>query len=103
MSKRLAFLEQTTRAGKADAFAWYALALEYRTLERHDEALATFEQLRTEHPGYVPAYLMRAQLLGQLGRRDEARAACDEGIAKARAAGDAHAQSELEDLRASFV
>jgi hypothetical protein len=43
MNKRLAFLEQTTRAGTADSFAWYALALEYRRESRADDAVAAFE------------------------------------------------------------
>ena len=30
MNKRLAMLEAMTKSGKADAFAWYGLGMEYR-------------------------------------------------------------------------
>ena len=53
MSKRLAYLEKVTREGSTEPMAWYGLALEYRTLERWDEALQTFTTLRANHPDYV--------------------------------------------------
>ena len=46
--------------------------MEYRSLERLDEALATFEELRARTPDYVPMYLMCGQMLetmGRIGRR----------------------------------
>ena len=69
MSKRLLFLEKTTREDSVDPFVWYGLALEYRSANRHDEALQTFATLRTKFTGYVPTYLMCAQLLIELGRK----------------------------------
>ena len=50
-SKRLEFLQKLTSSGSRDPFAWYGLAMEYRGLERRDEALATFEALRETQPG----------------------------------------------------
>jgi predicted Zn-dependent protease len=98
-SKRLTFLLKLTGqqgpAG-ADPFAWYGLAMEYRSLERHDEALATFDALRARAPDYVPMYLMCGQMLEKMGRADDARAWLASGIEAARAKGDAHALSELE-------
>ncbi|MCL2447726.1 MAG: tetratricopeptide repeat protein [Polyangiaceae bacterium] len=95
MSKRLDFLVKLT-ASSEDPFAWYGLAMEYRSLERYGEALATFEKLRARSPDYVPMYLMCGQVLEKLGRGDEARSWLSAGIAVARAKGDAHALSELE-------
>src|SRR5262245_22021849 len=71
MSKRLALLEKMTSEGTADPFAWYGLALEYRNLERWDDALRTFEALRAKWPDYVPTYLMAAQMLEQCARAEE--------------------------------
>jgi tetratricopeptide (TPR) repeat protein len=95
-SKRLAFLEQTTGAGSKDPFAWYCLALEYRNLERWDDALRTFETLRTNAPDYVPMYLMCGQMLEKLARKDDARVWLEQGIEAARQKRDTHALSELE-------
>lgn len=94
-SKRLAVLEKMTAAGSTDPFAWYGLALEYRSLGRHDDAVATFTKLRDLDPGYVPQYLMCGSLLIELGRKDEARVWLEQGITTARAKGDSHALSEL--------
>jgi predicted Zn-dependent protease len=95
-SKRLDFLVKMTSTGNEDPFVWYGLAMEYRSLSRFDEALATVEALRTRTPDYVPMYLMCGQMLEQMGRAAEARAWLTSGISAARAKGDAHAASELE-------
>lgn len=95
-SKRLEMLEKMTASGQADAFAWYALALEYKGFGRIDEAYATFTKLREQDAGYVPMYLMCGTMLIDEGRRDEAREWLETGIEKARAKGDGHALSELE-------
>ncbi|MBI4955724.1 MAG: tetratricopeptide repeat protein [Myxococcales bacterium] len=94
--KRLAVLESMTASGKADSFGWYALALEYKGLGRHPEALATFAKLRERDPGYVAMYLMCGTMLAGLGRPLEAREWLESGIVAARAAANGHAASELE-------
>jgi len=95
-SKRLAFLQKTTAEGSTDPLAWYGLAMEYRKLERWDEALQTFTTLRSMKPDYVPMYLMCGQMLEGLGRKDEAREWLEAGIEQARNKGESHALSELE-------
>ncbi len=95
-SKRLEFLQKHTASGAADAFAWYGLAMEYRSLERHDEALATFEALRDRSPDYVPMYLMCGQMLEKQGKLEDAKAWLSAGIDAARKKGDTHALGELE-------
>ncbi len=95
-SKRLAFLEKLTAEGSQDPMAFYSLAMEYRGLGRYDEALRTFTSLRAKHSDYVPLYLMCGQMLEKLDRLEDARSWYEAGVAKARAAGNAHAASELE-------
>jgi tetratricopeptide (TPR) repeat protein len=95
MGKRLQFLLDLT-SKSTDPFAWYGLAMEYRSLSRQEEAIATFQQLRTRAPDYVPMYLMCGQVLESLGRVDEARSWLGSGIEVARSKGDAHALSELQ-------
>jgi len=102
VNKRLAFLEKTTADGSTDPLAWYGLAMEYRKLERWDEALQTFTALRTMKPDYVAMYLMCGQMLEGQTRNDEAREWLEAGIAKAKEKGDSHAVSELESALATL-
>jgi hypothetical protein len=53
-------------------------------------------KLRDLHPDYVAMYLMCGNLLAGEGRKDEARAWLETGIAKAKAKGESHAVGELE-------
>jgi predicted Zn-dependent protease len=100
MSKRLAVLEKMTSAGSTDPFAWYGLALEYKSLGRSDDAVATFTRLRALDPGYVPQYLMCGTLLLEMGRGADAGEWLREGVTVARGKGDSHALSELQDALA---
>jgi tetratricopeptide (TPR) repeat protein len=99
-SKRLGVLEKMTGSGSKDPFAWYGLAMEYKSLGRIDDAVSTFAKLRALDPGYVPQYLMCGTMLLELGRHAEARDWLTQGAASARAKGDAHALSEIEDALA---
>ena len=100
MNKRLAFLEQTTSSGNADAFAFYALGLEYQKEGRIEEALRTFETLRERDPGYLAMYLMAGQMLSDAGRGTEATGWLEAGIALARERSDEKALGELESALA---
>ena len=102
-SKRLEFLQKVTSSGTGDPFAWYGLAMEYRSLERHDEALAAFESLRAKDPAYVAMYLMCGQMLEKMGRAADAKAWLSAGLEAARKKGDAHAASELEGALAALA
>jgi predicted Zn-dependent protease len=95
-SKRLEFLQKMTQSGEKDPFVWYGLAMEYRSLERTEDALATFEKLRQRAPDYVPMYLMCGQMLAAMSRPDDARSWLAAGVEAACAKGDAHASSELQ-------
>ncbi len=96
MNKRLEMLEKMTRSGQADAFAWYGLAMEYRRLERVDDALGAFESLRALDADYLPQYLMAGQLLIEAERSAEARVWLEQGRDVARAKGDGKTLGELE-------
>jgi predicted Zn-dependent protease len=95
-SKRLEFLLKMTSGRNEDPFVWYGLAMEFRSLGRRDEALATFEALRARTPDYVPMYLMCGQMLESMGRAEDARAWLTSGVQAAQKKGDSHAASELE-------
>ncbi len=98
MAKRLEVLENLTASGKADSFAWYALALEYKSSGRIGEALRTFEVLRTKAPGYVPGYQMAGSMLAAEGRVEDAKVWLQQGIEQATAVGNSHACAEMQDM-----
>jgi predicted Zn-dependent protease len=102
MSKRLAFLEKLVADGKADSFGLYGLALEYRSLGRLDDALATFQTLRERDPDYVAMYLMAGQIFVERGDKTNAIAWLDEGLVVAGKKRDSHAAGELQSLRDSL-
>lgn len=85
-----------------DPFPRYALAMEYKSAGRAEDAIASLRELARRAPGYVPTYLQLAQFLATLGKSAEARAAYEAGIAAARTAGNAHALSELTEGLASL-
>lgn len=96
INKRLLFLEKVTAEGSEDPLAWYGLAMEYRKMERWNDALRIFTELRTRKPDYIAMYLMCGQMLSEASRKDEAREWLEAGLGKAREKGDGHAASEIE-------
>ncbi|MFV8756239.1 tetratricopeptide repeat protein [Nannocystaceae bacterium ST9] len=82
-----------------EPFVRYGLAMEYRKLQRTDEAIAAFTGLLDRFPTYVPAYLMFGNLLDAAGRREQAIDVYERGLAAAERAGDDHALGELRAAR----
>lgn len=95
---RLEMIEAMIAKGSTDPFHFYARAMELRSLERLEDALAAFGDVRERFPEYVPTYLMAAQVAQELDRIDEARGWAEQGLEQARAKGDAHAARELGQL-----
>lgn len=77
---------------------WYGLAMALRGAGRSDEALLAFRRVHEVDADYVPAWFMRAQLHEERGEEEAARAALEEGIARAEEAGDAHAAAEMRSM-----
>ena len=83
-----------------DPFLHYAMAMEHVSLGDHEAAAATFQDLMTSTPDYVPTYLMLAQTLQKLARDDEAVGVLRAGVGVAEKAGDLHAAGELQGMLA---
>jgi len=94
---KLESLQEFVAASPDEPLPRYALALELRSLGRHDEATATFQELITRRPEYVPSYLMLGQTLIAMGKSAEARPVLEAGIEAAAKAGDRHALGELQE------
>ena len=97
MSARLEMLEKLV-ATSTDPFHHYARAMELRSLDRLEDALVAYADVRARFPDYVPTYLMAAQVAQELDRDDDAREWATAGVAKTEAAGDGKAAHELGQL-----
>ena len=95
---RVATLKQILEANPDDAFARYALGLEYSGSGETDAAVAEFQRLLASHPDYTNGYFMAAQTLAHADRADEARTMLQQGIECARRTRNQHAQSEMEGM-----
>jgi predicted Zn-dependent protease len=101
-SKRLEVLLKMTSREGADSFAFYALALEYKSSGLFDEAFSTFAKLRQKDEDYLPMYLMCGTMLIEANRRDDAKEWLAAGLARARKKGDQHTAGEIESALATL-
>ena len=95
---RLAALQAILKDNPTDAFARYALGLEYSGSGETEAALTEFAQLLQAHPDYTNGYFMSAQTLARAERGDEARAMLEKGIESARRTNNRHALSEMQAM-----
>ncbi len=102
MSKRLELFDKLIANGSSDPFHFYGRAMELRSLGRNEDALKAFQELTDKNAGYIPSYLMAAQVAQGLGRIDEAREVTERGIAVAKRESHDHALSELTALLTSL-
>lgn len=91
-------LKQILASNPDDAFARYALGLEYSGAGETEAALAEFQLLLAAHPDYTNGYFMAAQTLAGAGRADEACAMLRQGIDCARRTRNQHALAEMEGM-----
>jgi predicted Zn-dependent protease len=99
---RRQMLEEFIAKKPDDAFSRYGLALECSNTGDTAAADTHFRTLTDQFPGYIPAYLMYAQMLARLARADDACQILARGISAAAQLGDDHARSEMEALLADL-
>ena len=95
---RVTALQEILQDNPNDAFARYALGLEYSGAGETEAALAEFAKLLEAHPDYTNGYFMSAQALARAERIDEARVMLQQGIESARRSNNRHALSEMESM-----
>jgi tetratricopeptide (TPR) repeat protein len=96
MPSRIELLRGFIAQRPSDPFPKYALAMEYKNAGDLAAAWETFSSLIAAHGEYVAAYLHAGNTLVALGRREDARAIYEQGIAACGRVGDGHAQGELQ-------
>lgn len=94
-TNRLDQLLQLLKESPRDSFLLFALAKEYEKRGELEESLHYFRRIQANDPDYVGMYYHLGKACQQLRRADEARAAFEEGMKRARKLGEAHAHNEL--------
>jgi len=98
-SPRRQKLEQSLAEDPNDTFLRYGLALQCLRDGDMEEGRARLHALIDDHPDdQIAAYQQLGQSYAETGEAEAARAALSTGIARARARGDAHAASEMEQV-----
>jgi tetratricopeptide (TPR) repeat protein len=95
---RVAALQEVLKGNPNDAFARYALGMEFSGSGETEAALAEFAKLLEAHPDYTNGYFMSAQTLARAERIEEARIMLQQGIESARRTNNRHALSEMQAM-----
>ena len=95
---RVTALKEILATNPDDAFARYALGLEYSGAGETEAALTEFRRLLASHPDYTNGYFMAAQALARAERAEDAKAMLQQGIECARRTRNQHALSEMEAM-----
>lgn len=85
-----------------DEVAWFGLGKAYMEDQNWDEAAKALQRCIDVKPTYSAAYYGLAQSLHKLGRFDETRKICDQGITISTKNGDAMVTKNLELLKSSL-
>ena len=96
-------LKRLVEKNPGDAFPRYGLAMEYRKMGDHEQAIRIFENLLECHPDYIAAYLHFGMSLVAQGQQQRAGEVFRKGVKLALAKGQTHAQAELQDALADLL
>ena len=100
MEDRIEYFERMLADNPDNPTGLLALANEYNKVGRYEDEAAALEHYTTTHEDEGNAYLRLGEVLQQLGREDEARAAYERGIGQAEKFGHS---GMAEDLRLALV
>src|SRR5438552_1958473 len=96
MTDKLEKLQALLQKQPDDPFLLYAIAMEHKKLDQPAQAIEFLKRTISSDANYCYAYYQLGQVLESIGDAAGAVQAYNDGIAAAKRAGDAHAQSELE-------
>jgi predicted Zn-dependent protease len=95
---KIAGLKEILELDSKNSFARYGLAMELAGRGETAAALAEFDTLLANDPGYTVGYFMAAQTLSAAGRTQDAIARLKTGISCAERSGNRHAVSEMQAM-----
>lgn len=99
MNPRMSQLLEFLKEAPEDSFLNYALAQEYLSAGKPEEARRLMEWLVEHHPDYVATYYHLGKLLEKEGLKEEAIEIYERGIAIAVRSGEQHARAELQSAK----
>ena len=101
MEDRIEYFERMLASNPDNPTGLLALANEYQKVERYEDEAAVLERYVSVHADDEGnAYARLGDVLSRLGRKDEARAAYDAGVAQAEKFGHS---GMAEDLRLAII
>lgn len=95
---KVAGLREILALNPKNSFARYGIAMELASRGDAKAAIAEFDALLANDPGYTAGYFMAAQALAGEGRKPEAIERLKAGIACAAQNGNSHAASEMQSM-----
>jgi predicted Zn-dependent protease len=95
---KIAGLKEILEMDPKNSFARYGLAMELATRGETTAAVAEFDTLLENDPGYTAGYFMAAQTLVKAARTPEAIERLKAGILSAHRSGNNHALSEMQAM-----
>ncbi len=102
-SQRLIQLQGLFLAQPNDSFVLFALAKEYEKLGQPAQALEYYLKLQQTNPDYLGLYYHLGKLYEILNQTDKAIATYQDGMVRAKAAGDLHTLSELAGAKLNLT
>ena len=96
-NKRISILESFLEAEPDDPFNWYALAMEYKSVDKV-KASNHIHHLLSRFPTYLATYYQAAELLIEDSELEKAEEILEKGIALAKKQNDANTLRELQNL-----
>ncbi|MGD0801898.1 MAG: tetratricopeptide repeat protein [Terracidiphilus sp.] len=91
-------LKEILEQDPKNSFARYGLAMELAGRGETEAALAEFDTLLANDPGYTAGYFMAAQTLASAGRKAEAIEQLKSGVECAEQRGNRHAVNEMQAM-----
>ena len=99
---RIEPLKKVLAIDPTDDVAWFGLGKAYMDDANWEDAVRALEQCITVKPSYSAAFYALAQSLQHLGRLDECRRVCDQGIEVSTKNGDQMVTKNLHALKDSL-
>lgn len=100
-AKRIEFLKKNLADKPNDPFFVYALAMEHQDFDP-DKCLSLLENLREDHPEYLPLYYPLSNLLAEKGKWQIAKTVFEDGIKLATETAELKTERELRSNFANW-
>lgn len=102
MNVRLKQLCSLAKKDPTDPFLKYAIALEYMSLNKLEDAVGVLENLMETSPDYTPGFHQAGRIYEKLDRFQQARQCFEQGLIVAEKEGNTKDLEEMREALASL-